>query len=313
MKAHDNDKPSEEVAKLPIIAQQVIEPKSPKAINIATTVEKQSINKVSYEDDWCVGSLELSEIDFAFAKNESEEWRLKRGGFFIAQKDIYGNYFDEDASYDIVPYMEMDIDKLLDLANEEDLYAMSAVLVRDELRKNTQIPIAHRLMILGNTALAPQFLTTVEIVTAQLQYQKERTFTPEIKDKIMTALAYATYGINNYDLSALTAYLQVVSSAPFKDNLDLGLLLSKEDYQIVSEGAKEIKRQISEFREQENLSYLNEQDLPKIAIHNFQSRLAALYVEHADTLAELELLTLDDGPSLKKSACIEHYIKLFEN
>ena len=315
MKVHDNDndKSSEKVAKLPIIAQQVIDQNNPKVINIATTIENQSINKVSYEDDWCVGALELSVEDFAFSISESKEWKARRGDFGVPQKDIYGNYFDDDASLDIVAYMEMDIDRLLELAYQDDQYALVAAMNRSELKRKKRILIAHRLMILGNTSLAPQFLTIVEMVTAQSQYQKEKKLTPEIKDKIMTALAYVAYGISNYDLSALTAYLQILNRAPFKDNFDLGLILTKEDYQNVGEGVKEIKRQISEFREQENLSYLDDQDLPKIAIHDFQRRLAALYVEHADALAELELLTLDKGPSLKKSVCIERHIKRFEN
>lgn len=99
-----------------------------------------------------------------------------------------------------------------------------------------------------------------------------------MRQRVVRALAYASYGIERLDVTGLDTYL-TFDKRFMEDtySLDPDKALSDTDLNEVNEQKQSLLNYINQKRELKKLPKIGHVELPRIAKHDFQSRLAITY------------------------------------
>lgn len=284
----------------------------------ATSFESESlpsgdhqISYIPYDKAWCISSIDLNESDYALAQQERIEWAEQRGEIWTNRYGVDGDYSEfENAAY-LEPYKEMDKGSLLELAWNDDKYALLTTLQRQNIDWDTQDKTAYRLLELGATSMSLMHFITKEMVRAHSAYEKHGRVTPNIKKHVINALSYLSYGLRRYDSSVLFHYVTLVDGDPiYQEALRPELVLKPEEITQVGSNAEILSNQIDAKRREQNLDSFGYQELPIIASHEFEERLAFLYAKYARSMETIQRLELSTSPSLEKSQCVKRYMNL---
>lgn len=268
--------------------------------------------KIPYEGDWCIRGLDLTEDDLRLAKEESIEWAKTKGNIYFSAKDLNGNTSGSLNSELLEPYREMNKEKLLALAFDNDRYAMISAIQRDDISWEAQDRIAGTLLTMGDTSIGLLHLFVNEIVAAEFEYKEQNNVTQEVKQKVINALTYVSYGIRRYDTTALHNYLSMLEDDEILGEiLHPSYILSKKDFEKIEANVSDLQRQIDELRIENNLPTISELEIPKIARHEFQSYLSLLYSEYGKHLNSLQSLNSESGPRIDRSECVNRHLKLY--
>lgn len=269
-------------------------------------------HKIPYEEDWCIKGVDLTEKDYAFAQQEIDDWRNRTGEIWLNQTLLDGNYTENRNAELLTPYQEMNPESLLDLAKKDDRYAMIAALQRQDLEWDEQTDIANRLLVLGTTSMSLIHLINREMAYAKVEYDDKNRVTPKVRKRLVNALTYVSYGITQFDSSALTHYVSLTDYAEITgDSLLPNLILSAKDFEQVEINVQFMTEKINEQQIKENLPTFNEHEVPKAARQEFQSRLAFLYLNYQQSIERLRRLPLALSSSIGKTKCVERYLSLY--
>lgn len=270
--------------------------------------------KITYEGEWCISSIDLNEEDYAFAQTELQDWTAERGEIWKNGIDFHGNYSEYKNADLLEPYNQMTSVDLLTLVSQDDLYAMITALQREDIDWDLKSKLANRLLVLGDTSMSLMHLISREMAYARVAYEDQKKVTPKIKKNIIKALSYLTYGMNRLDSSALFHYVTMIDDDEIlgRDLLPHHVLSSK-DFEKVVANAKSIERQVDEQRSKENKSPLDEIDIPKIAFHAFEERVAFLYLHYENAIETVSRLPLETPLPITKTECVNRYLKLFNS
>ncbi|MDC8831302.1 hypothetical protein [Alteromonas gilva] len=223
--------------------------------------EDDKINKSrsSLEDDWCVPSEQLSDKNKLFLAAIQQDWNEAQGVAYANMPDVgYGDEIYDLSSAYITPYLEMDIHKLESLALRGEKWPMIAYLQRAKAlsRRPIERKVANELLVSGATYHAIEFLVKDELVQAKSSYRKTKKI-ENSKKHLVNAVAYTMLGLQNYNTSALTAYVGNVSRDEMLSTiLNPSLILNESDDEITERFA-EITKELHLAREANNI-YLPE-------------------------------------------------------
>ncbi len=294
---------------------------STQTIKIATNVNTDTVNpldsvdsaashaeKTPYESNWCTES-DLSEEDSQYAQTQTAEWNESRGYIFLREEgdDVSSNKY----SHLLDTYKAMTLEHLLELAMQDDEWAMSAALQSTDLRVTPQIKdkLANRLIILNKSPFGLTRLFSGKVFDIEREFKKTKQITPKLKQDMKDAMKYLSYSVSRYDVTVLNVYGVATDQIEgFKTVLNPRNVLTDEDFEEVKQSVHQFVKQIDEQREKENLPPINQIDIPKIAHHEFESSLAHLYFMYGDIFNDIEPANLETGPQIKPSACVKRYV-----
>ena len=109
----------------------------------------------------------------------------------------------------------------------------------------------------------------------------------------------------------LNSYLAIVSEGIFVSALNPSEVLTMDDFQSIKKNVEELTSNIDEQRIKENFLPIKQIDIPKIAKHEFQSRLATTYMKHGELLDKLQPLNRNGSPTISRTQCVERYFDLY--
>ncbi|MCC5827684.1 hypothetical protein [Alkalimonas sp.] len=267
--------------------------------------------RMAYEDDWCISFTDLHPQDFAYYQREREDWDISRGRIWpaILEGRVIGNH--ESSQY-IAPYMEASYDTIRQQIQNDNEFAMVAALYRPDLNLDldTQRAIAFRLVVKGHTSKALSHLVIIELVQAQTRYRRTNQVNKKAEHHLYRALAFTVYGIKHFDLDPALTYLGAVSTADFPLELKPRYALGADNR--IQEYLDMLTQWIDEERANENLQLPTTDELPKAAKHDFESRLARLYLDFGSELNDLKGVLPDTASTLLKgSECVQRQVTFF--
>jgi hypothetical protein len=268
--------------------------------------------KIPYEDNWCIRSIDLNENDLAYAQQELNDWKEKTGEIWQNHNVNDGKYYDDNNAELLQSFKELDKESLLALAKQDNRYAMIAALQRNDIDWTEQTNIANRLLVFGTTSMSLIHLINREMAFAKVKLEDNDKVTDEVRMRLIKVLTYVFYGNSQYDSSPLTHYVSLTDHDEFSEKaLVPNHLLSPEDFEQVERNVEYMTKNIQEQQVKENLTPLSEFDVPKAALHEFDSRLAFLYLNYEQSMENTRRLPLDLGPSIEKSECVKKFIGLY--
>lgn len=268
---------------------------------------------IPYEEDWCVKSIDLNQRDYLFVQNELNAWRAKTGEIWKNSESVDGGYNENKNGELLEPYKDMNEARLLERVQQDDIYAMLTAIQRQDIDAVIRDKIATDLLVLGPTSRSLMYLTNRVTISAVRKFKKFKQVTPQIKQQLMTSLSYLYYGMSRYDSSVLLQYVVLLGSdRPFGKELFPKVVWTDEDMELVKRNVQKIAQDIDVKRDKKNLAPLSEIDIPKIAHHDFQERIAFLYSQYGEAMETVQRLNINIGPNLEKTDCIKRYTKVFE-
>ena len=264
---------------------------------------------MDYDDEWCLAMTDLNSKDRDYYQRELDDWRLSKGRVTAAVNDGIGGIYFPDSSQYIAPYMGSSYDAVLQQINSNNKFAMLAALKRQDFNIESKQNIAQQLVINGYTSVLSD-LVRVEFVQAIMGYNQTQQLNADIKDHLKRAMAYIAYGIEYYDLDAVLAYLSIVGSDDFPLDLKPRYSLGTDNH--VQQYVDSLTQWIDEARDNENLQLPTAEELPKVARHAFEGRLARLYLEFGNELSDLKAtLPKNTSTMLDRSECVERQVVFF--
>lgn len=274
------------------------------------TVPKKmtALQNKSIDDDWCVASVELTTKDKNLAHKEAEEWALERGAIYYSNdSDTLGRV---NEVY-LAPYLEDSLENLFSHAKNDNEYALLAILQRNSIPLDYKDKAALNLMALGHTSNAISYLIIREMQSADEIYRQVGRVNYQVRQRVARVLAYASYGLDRLDVTGLDTYLMYDSR--FNDgtfSFDPDIALSNSDLNKVNEQKNELLNYINQQREKRKLPKIENVELPRIAKHEFQSRLAITYNLYGNLIDSSSNLSKLNFVSISKNDCVQKLITL---
>lgn len=214
---------------------------------------------LTLEDDWCFPSEQLSDKDRLYLATKQQDWNQSQGVAYANLPEIgYGDEINDLSAAHIEPYLEMEINKLESLALDGVKWAMVAYLQRAKplSSRPTEREVANELLITGATYHAVEYLIIDELAQAKSIFRKTKN-SKDSKKHLVNAVAYTMLGLQNYNLSALTAYIGNVSrDEMFRNVLNPSTILYNSEDKI-NMRFSDITRELRLAREDKNI-YLPE-------------------------------------------------------
>lgn len=280
-------------------------------LEIQNSINKQQ-TKIPYEEDWCIKSIDLNEEDLAFAEQRLNEWKQRTGEIWLNQIEISGTYSENRNAELLEPYKELDKEDLLAFAEQNNRHAMLVALQRSDINWSVQTRIANQLLVHGITSMSLIHLINRELAYATVKYEEEQTVSDEIRQRLINVLTYLYYGISQYDASVLVHYVSLTDDDEFSGRSLLpNNILSPEDFDKVRNAVKYMTEKIEEQQIKENLTPSSEKDLPKAALHEFESQLAFLYLNYPQSMENALRIPVKSTPSLEKSKCVNRFMRVY--
>jgi|GEM_PF-3855908 len=279
-------------------------------LNISSfTMPQLEQKNMRFEDDWCFAAIDLDENERRYYDRELKEFALARGQIRLPHDWLPDMPLDELGQY-LLPYLDAttaELDAQIDKGNE---FAMLVALSRDEYSLTQREAIAQRLVTKGHTGNALTHLVIHEIVDAEMEYKKHGVVNTAIEASLHRMMAYIAYGIEYGDLSAAHTYLSFTSTTSFP--LALRDYLTSTTTNNVSHYVDELNQIIEKARSKHAITLPTVNELPKAAKHQFESRLARLYIDFPAEMESLQLsLATSVGARLTPSDCVKQQITFF--
>lgn len=195
---------------------------------------------------------------------------------------------------------------------------MISALQREDISWDEQTNIANRLLVFGSTSMSLMHLIHREMARAKVEYEgegeSEKEVTIEVRKRLISALSYVFYGISQYDSSVLANYVTLIDDEEKSGGAWLpNKVLLPEDFEQVKTNVEYMTKKIEEQKIKENLTPLSQFDVPKAALHEFENRLAFLYLNYEKPMNDTRLLPLTIGPSIDKSECVERFLSIYSS
>ncbi len=177
--------------------------------------------RLSYANDWCVASEDLSEEDISYANNQLNEWKLSRGHVAFRGGKANDLMKGLNASNDEFPglndevfdaYRYSDRDTLLRLAKNDDILALITILKTPSYEAfdgRTRFYTAQQLIALGDTSSGLRELVVYRLGRAEDAKRKGKG-REHVKGYLKSALAYIEFGMMRQDVSSLYIFRKII-------------------------------------------------------------------------------------------------------
>lgn len=251
------------------------------SINAPSTDVITDKNSMQYEDDWCIAIADLNSESITYAMRENEEWQLKQNNIFLDHKT---RPFEQVGNGLLMPYKELDVKVLEQLAENNDILALLTLLQRDDLALITKKEkYARHLVVLGDLNQGLSALVSNLLTKAKVEYGESQKIDENVKGHLLNVLSLVEYGLQNKSAAALDTYVFLLSTM---NDFDPSLILSPKDLHSVPENTKHLLNIINVKRESLRLPSIeqNINDLPKIALRNFEREIVFLKLEFMDQM-----------------------------
>jgi hypothetical protein len=244
--------------------------------------------------------------------DEYASWNYQRGVYLLSPEGASEDLKDFVNTPHAEPYQEMPIHRLLAHVKEQDHFAMVTALQRIDVDSEQKNSIADSLTRLGDTGLALKHKMFEELVSAESEYEIHKAVTPQIKQYVKNALAFASYGIEQKSFESVYEYISLSADPDYPSALLHSNLLQDSDYDDIRELTLKMTQAINDNRERENYPAIDSIDLPPIAQISADTILYLAYVEHPSLVETLKLQNAAGEPSLAKNRCIQDMFELMD-
>lgn len=275
---------------------------------------------MSYEDNWCIASEDLSEEEAIYAKQQLGEWQLSRGiiiprgGRANALMQGLGVPNDEFPGVNdeyLTPYKEADRETLLRLANGDDMLALTTILNSkgyETFDVQTKLTAAKRLVVLGDTSKGLRELVIDGLVNAQ--HAKPARGEEQVYH-LKVALTYIEYGMLRQDASSLDIVLDTASNYEEDfSGIDPSTLLTEQDFADIKQWAQSYYDDVNKVRIDKGLPSFEDIDNSKIEQIEFAKTLSYLYRDYSALLKSDLFPPRWKNTYLKKTPCLERRVAM---
>ncbi|GLR70789.1 hypothetical protein [Agaribacter marinus] len=261
---------------------------------------------VDLEDAWCIPSDDLRIEDQDFVAALQNDWMEYSGVAYIKQNDAV---YDDDQNHPnnvfVAPYQEMPIEEIKDLTLLGDKWAMIAFLQKSTMDyRDEQYAAAMNLLAIGASYHAIEYLIISELASAKTSFRRTKTL-DKSREHMINAVAYTIYGLNELNISALTAYAGNIS----QDELFQGVLnpsLTLADAQgDISIRYETLLRDIKEARQAQGIS---PQDPPEEVKKLFARDIASFKFRRKEAMEQLYTALAPSHLSTDNTECVDRHI-----
>ncbi|MFC3120851.1 hypothetical protein [Agaribacter flavus] len=271
-------------------------------------IDKSISNYISIDDDWCEPEEELNDKDIQYAATIEQDWNEYVGLSYREMPDIgYGDeVFDRYNGY-IAPYTDLPIDELEKLALGGNKWAMVAYVQDDRfiVSPPEQKEVARQLLITGASYHAVSFLILEELVEAQANFRKTKSYETS-REHLINAIAYLFFGLQNYHTSALNAYFGNISS----NEMFTGVL--NPSY-VLAGAEEEIKARyeslVSEIEQERNEQAITVEKPPEVVRKLFTFDLAIYQFHHPEIIEWLKDINITSDVDLGETDCTHKHMQ----
>ncbi|WP_395339362.1 hypothetical protein PN836_014335 [Ningiella sp. W23] len=275
--------------------------------------------KSNLEDSWCIAFNDLKESELFRFIQARNEWDLQRGSLIVEAKEIdtYGanpflEYSVESAgnAHLIEPYLTISAERLEELAEEGDTFAMTAILKKDDgVDIDAKRKYAEQLLIRGKTAESIPTLLSIVLAEAELEFQYEKTINDYIKQRINQALVYTEFGLSQLDPSGLTALISIAEgSEALQGALAPSVLFSDKELENIATNALALETSLDLEREKIYLEPISFTEKPPVAKKIYDATIAIVLWESSGTIGNLGLDKVWAESHLQQNDCMTRHI-----
>lgn len=273
------------------------------------SAEPDLFAKLDYNDDWCSIDFDLQEKEQQIARTELKDWQIRSGyavilpdaESFISEQHHPNNQF-------VSPYQEMEIGALTELALARHKWAMVAYLQRREGEPKIKDELVHELLVQGALHFALEHVVIKELSAAKSNFQIKRGINNDSLENIITALTYASYGVQNYSLAGLNTYLAVTTEELFKDALNPVTLFDESIASIIASKVEELSNDIERARRAKGIEL---QPVPLAAKKDFEFHLGMRASKRESQLDYFRSLTEQNQRMLSETDCVRSISAFF--
>ena len=271
--------------------------------NSATEKTTLNIGRKSIDEQWCIAKEELSQSDFDYAMTLEQDWDEYIGKSFAKGKSaIYSDDANHLNNSYVASYQELPIEELQERALSGDKWAMITFVQSWYGDHDAKKEIANRLLVLGASYHAVEYLVIKELAAAKTSYKK----TGQVKkssEHMINAAAYVMFGLKDFNISALTAFIGNTSrNELFQGPLYPTLIFSDAQYEI-RERYLELVSSIEQAREEQSIIIERPSEVIKKL---FTQDLASFQYREGEAVEYLQSLQITSDVNLNQTPCTKN-------
>ncbi|ACJ30313.1 hypothetical protein swp_3623 [Shewanella piezotolerans WP3] len=293
-----------------LAAYKAIEDTAPATKLRATTavqaIPQQASDKArkSFDDAWCNAVKELSPEDIILAESQVADWDEYQGRASMkSASEINLDDANHPNNSFVVSYQELPKAELKELASAGDKWAMVTLVQEAYGDKEFKYQIAKQLLVEGASYYALEYLVIQELSAAKSSYRRSGD-TKEATDHIISALTYAFWGVENYNIAGLSTYLGVSSRGYFDGYIGPDVVLAHS-----SELVKQRYNQLSTWVESEReILGITASQPSKGAINNFALNVAIRRNMHPERVEHLSEFNVTENDRLSSTPCVSEFM-----
>ncbi|GAA0375141.1 hypothetical protein GCM10009092_44240 [Bowmanella denitrificans] len=277
---------------------------------ISADKHNSSVSRKSLDEEWCVAEEELNQADLEYIRVLENDWHEVIGKAAIKGPSAINS---DDRNYPnnayVSSYQELPIEELKERAQSGDKWAMIAYVQSWYGKADLQQEIANKLLIMGASYHAIEYLIMQELVSAKSSYRKAGKVDENAKQHLINATAYTMLGLKDYSVSALTAFSGNISGDElFQSYLNPSIVLSDAEDDI-RKRYLELDNSIEKAREQQSITI---ERPPEAVKRLFQQDIASYQYRNSELVVFLQGLNLESEVDLGRTPCTEKYLSRLE-
>lgn len=272
-----------------------------------SNTENVEADQLRYEDDWCSIYSDLKSADKDFAFQALKDDAADKGNIVVGKHGVREINLGQTEL--IKPYMESSLEDLYFNIENDNPNAIIASLNRKDIPYKKQISIAKRALILDINGYPLNLIVMSHILKAKRSFKlNDGKYGNESKDAILTALAYALYGIERHSINGLQEIaITYENDKLFKNpKFDPSQSFSDKDIENVINLVRKIEKDIDAKRAKKLMPPLNEVN-SKITKHRFEQDLGLLFALQPEFTNRYSKMFSSYFPNLEKTSCVSKY------